>query len=150
VAQTDQAGVSDIVEFDSRYLDRESLVEMVRSVDMVLIPYDSREQATSGVLVEAIAAGKPVVATAFPHAVELLETGAGIVVPHEDPAAMANALRRLLNDPDFAREMGEKARSLGAAMYWPVVAASYESLFAELVSDAARVPTPFRDFVRIA
>jgi hypothetical protein len=63
---------------------------------------------------------------------------------------MANALRRLLNDPDFAREMGEKARSLGAAMYWPVVAASYESLFAELVSDAARVPTPFRDFVRIA
>jgi glycosyltransferase involved in cell wall biosynthesis len=150
VAQTEQAGVSDIVEFDSRYLDRESLVEMVRSVDMVLIPYDSREQATSGVLVEAIAAGKPVVATAFPHAVELLETGAGIVVPHEDPAAMANALRRLLNDPDFARQMGETARSIGSAMYWPAVAATYESLFAELVTDAALVPTPFRDFVRIA
>ena len=150
VAQTERAGVSDIVEFDSRYLDRESLVEMVRSVDMVLIPYDSREQATSGVLVEAIAAGKPVVATAFPHAVELLETGAGIVVPHEDPAAMANALRRLLNDPDFARQMGETARSIGSAMYWPAVAATYESLFAELVTDAALVPTPFRDFVRIA
>jgi hypothetical protein len=35
-------------------------------------------------------------------------------------------------------------------MYWPAVAASYESLFAELVTDAALVPTAFRDFVRIA
>lgn len=150
VAQAERAGVSDIVEFDNRYLDRESLVEMVRSVDMVLIPYDSREQATSGVLVEAIAAGKPVVATAFPHAVELLETGAGIVVPHEDPAAMAAAMRRLLNNSDLSRQMGETARSVGSAMYWPAVAASYESLFAEIVIGAGSIPASFREVVRIA
>lgn len=150
VAQAERAGVSDIVEFDHRYLDRESLVEMIRSVDMVLIPYDSREQVTSGVLVEAIAAGKPVVATAFPHAIELLGTGAGIVVPHEDPAAMAAAMRRLLNDPDLARTMSETARSIGSAMYWPVVAASYESLFAELVTDAELVPASFLETVRTA
>ncbi|MEX1093918.1 MAG: glycosyltransferase [Acidimicrobiia bacterium] len=150
VAQAERVGVSDIVEFDHRYLDRESLVEMIRSVDMVLIPYDSREQVTSGVLVEAIAAGKPVVATAFPHAIELLGTGAGIVVPHEDPAAMAAAMRRLLNDPDLARTMSETARSIGSAMYWPVVAASYESLFAELVTDAELVPASFLETVRTA
>lgn len=149
VEQAEQAGVSDIVEFDNRYLDRDSLVEMVRSVDMVLIPYDSREQATSGVLVEAIAAGKPVVATAFPHAVELLGTGAGIVVPQEDPAAMAAAIGRLLNDPDLAKDMGEAARSLGSAMYWPAVAANYESLFAELTG-AGSVTDSFREIVRIA
>ena len=39
---------------------------------MVVLPYDSHEQVTSGVLIEAVAAGVPVVATAFPHAVELL------------------------------------------------------------------------------
>lgn len=148
MAQAEQAGVSDIVEFDNRYLDRESLVEMIRSVDMVLIPYDSREQVTSGVLVEAIAAGKPVVATAFPHAVELLGTGAGIVVPHEDPVAMAAAMGRLLNDPDLARQMGETARSVGSSMYWPAVAASYETLFDEVTSSVL-VPA-FRDYVRIA
>ncbi len=49
---------------------------------------------TSGVLVDAIAAGRPVVATAFPHAVELLSSGAGLVVDHDDPDAMALALRR--------------------------------------------------------
>lgn len=150
VTQAERAGVSDIVEFDNRYLDRESLIEMVRSVDMVLIPYDSREQVTSGVLVEAIAAGKPVVATAFPHAVELLGTGAGIVVPQEDPSAMAAAMRRLLNDSDLSRQMGETARSVGSAMFWPAVAASYESLFAELASTATLVPALFRDFERIA
>ena len=40
-------------------------------------------------LVDAIAAGRPVVATAFPHAVELLSSGAGIVVDHDDPEALA-------------------------------------------------------------
>ena len=44
-------------------------------------------------LIEAVAAGKPVVATRFPHAVELLGDGAGILVPQQDPAAMAAALR---------------------------------------------------------
>lgn len=149
LAQAEQAGISDIVEFDNRYLDRDSLVEMVRSVDMVLIPYDSREQVTSGVLVEAIVAGKPVVATAFPHAVELLGTGAGIVVPHEDPEAMAAALGRLLSDPDLARQMGDTARGVGSSMYWPAVAASYEALLAE-VTRTGPVSAPLPDIVRIA
>ena len=39
-------------------------------------------------LVDAVAAGRPVVSTAFPHAVELLASGAGIVVPQRDPVAL--------------------------------------------------------------
>ena len=71
------------------------------------------------------------------------------MVPHEDPAAMAAAMDRLLNDPELARQMGETARSVGSSMYWPAVAASYETLFAELTS-AEFVPASFRDFERIA
>lgn len=44
-------------------------------------------------LVVAIAAGRPVIATAFPHALEILGDGAGFVVPHRDPAALAEATR---------------------------------------------------------
>ena len=134
-AQAEEAGVSDMVEFDHRYLDSESLIEMIHSVDLILVPYDSREQATSGVLVEAIAAGKPVVATAFPHAVEILSTGAGIVVPQKDPAAMAEAMRRLFTDEDLAEQMAATATSIGATMYWPTVAASYEALASELARE---------------
>ena len=47
-------------------------------------------------LVEAIASGKPVVSTAFPHAVELLAAGSRIVVPHEDATSIEAALRLLI------------------------------------------------------
>ena len=79
---------------DGRYRDAAALAALVASADVVLLPYDSTDQVTSGVLIEAVAAGKPVVATRFPHAVELLSDGAGMVVPHRDPAAIAEALRR--------------------------------------------------------
>ncbi len=62
---------------------------IVREADVILLPYDSQEQVTSGVLIEAVAAGKPVVSTAFPHAVELLSSGAGLLVPQRDPEALS-------------------------------------------------------------
>jgi polysaccharide biosynthesis protein PslF len=62
------------VTLEDRYADRRSVLRRVRQADVVLLPYRSREQVVSGVLVEALASGKPVVATRFPHAVELLCT----------------------------------------------------------------------------
>jgi glycosyltransferase involved in cell wall biosynthesis len=136
----EELGLGEIVEFDGRYMDTDSLIETIRGVDMILVPYDSKEQATSGVLVEAIAAGKPVIATAFPHAIEILESGAGIVVPHDDPEAMTRALRRLLTDSSAAYEMAHVAESIASTLFWPVVASSYETLFAELVADFSVQP----------
>jgi glycosyltransferase involved in cell wall biosynthesis len=136
----EELGLGEIVEFDGRYMDTDSLIETIRGVDMILVPYDSKEQATSGVLVEAIAAGKPVIATAFPHAIEILESGAGIVVPHDDPEAMTRALRRLLTDSSAANEMAHVAESIASTLFWPVVASSYETLFAELVADFSVQP----------
>lgn len=130
----EELGIGDIVEFNSRYVDIDSLIETIRAVDIILIPYDSKEQATSGVLVEAIAAGKPVIATAFPHAIEILGTGAGIVVEHDDPEAMPAALRRLLTDTEAATEMAGIARSIGSGLLWPVVAESYEQVVAGLLA----------------
>jgi glycosyltransferase involved in cell wall biosynthesis len=89
------------------------------------LPYDSTDQATSGVLVDSVATGRPVVATAFPHAVELLGNGAGLVVPHDDPDALVAALRRVLTDPRAAGSMASQARELAPTMAWPVVADAY-------------------------
>ena len=70
-----------MVEFDARYLDAASLQRIVRTADVVLLPYDSPDQVTSGVLTEAVVACRPVISTPFPHAVELLSSGAGLLVP---------------------------------------------------------------------
>ena len=128
IEQAWRNGVAASVTFDSTYRDVPSLTALIQSATAVVLPYDSREQATSGVLVDAIAAGRPVVATAFPHAVELLGGGAGIVVDHDDPPALVHALRRLLGDPRLAARMSAAAARLAPSLGWPVVAEAYLDL----------------------
>jgi polysaccharide biosynthesis protein PslF len=137
-ARTEQArrtGVADSVCFDADYRDLPSLTALVQSSAVVVLPYDSTDQVTSGVLVDAIANGRPVVATAFPHAVELLASGAGIVVGHDDPDALAFALRRLLTEPRLAGSMAAEARRLAPMMAWPVVANAYLVLAQRLLAE---------------
>ena len=129
-----EKGVAASVTFDDNYRDVPSLTTLIRQATVVVLPYDSRDQVTSGVLVDAIAAGRPVIATAFPHATELLASGAGIVVPHANPAAIANALRRVLTEPDLAAEMTEEAGRLAPDLGWSAVARQYADLAQQVVS----------------
>lgn len=130
-------GVADRVHFDASYRDFSALRKLVRSADVILLPYLSRDQATSGVLVEALASGKPVIATAFPHAVEALAGGAGIVVPHEDPAAIAEALREVLLSRRRYHEMQRAAVEQAALVAWPTVGLAYRALVASAVGVGA-------------
>jgi glycosyltransferase involved in cell wall biosynthesis len=103
--QVRQAELGSWITFDGHYRNTNALASLVRSADVVLLPYDSTEQVTSGVLIEALAAGKPVVATQFPHAREVLAGGAGLLVPHRDPAAIAVALRSVITRGDVMTRM---------------------------------------------
>ena len=85
-----------------------------------------------------IAAGKPVVSTSFPHAVELLSSGAGLLVPQRDPEAIGEALRTLLTDPARAAEMARTSRSLAPGLLWPAVADQYVAVGEGLVAEGAR------------
>jgi polysaccharide biosynthesis protein PslF len=129
-----EAGVERSVRFDAGYRDLPALAELIAASSVVVLPYDSPDQVTSGVLVDAVAAGRPVVATAFPHAVELLTSGAGIVVPRRDPAALAAAVRRVLTEPGLAGTMAEEARRLAPGLAWPAVAGRYAALGDRLIA----------------
>jgi glycosyltransferase involved in cell wall biosynthesis len=131
-------GVADLVELDDRYLEVGELAGLVQRADVVLLPYDSHEQVTSGVLIEAVAAGRPVVSTAFPHAVELLGDGTGLVVPQRDPAALEAALRRALEEPGLAEGLAELAARKAPDLLWGAVAARYQQIAESLV--AASLP----------
>jgi glycosyltransferase involved in cell wall biosynthesis len=129
-------GVADAVRWDDVYHDQASLSRLIRSADAVVLPYDSTEQVTSGVLIEAVGAGVPVVATAFPHAVELLADGPGLLVPHQDADALAGAIRRILTQPRLASKLA--GLTGGPTLRWPAVAARYQALANRLL--AARRP----------
>jgi polysaccharide biosynthesis protein PslF len=129
-------GLTRSVSLDGRYRDVRSLGDLVTSADVVLLPYDSTDQVTSGVLIEAVAAGKPVVATRFPHAVELLSGGAGLVVPHRDPDAIATALRTVLTRSDVAASMSRAAIAAAPGLRWSAVADEYRRVASRLIADA--------------
>lgn len=69
-------------------------------------------EGMSNALLEAMAAGLPVVATAVGGTPEVVVDGVtGILVPPRDPDALAEAILRLLRDPDLRRSMGQAARA---------------------------------------
>lgn len=135
IEQARRNGVADSVCFDSGYRTVASLNVLAGSAAAVVLPYDSTDQVTSGVLVDAIASGRPVVATAFPHAAELLASGAGLVVDHDDPGALVEALRRVLTEPRLAGGMAAEARRLAPALAWPVVAQQYLHLAQRMIAE---------------
>lgn len=139
-AQARDLGVDDAVTFDARYLETSALSRLVQEADVILLPYDSREQVTSGVLVEAVAAGKPVISTGFPHAVELLSSGAGLLVERQNPDAIAAALRRVLTEPGLADRLAAEADRLSPQLLWSAVAEQYRDLASSaLDADLIRV-----------
>jgi glycosyltransferase involved in cell wall biosynthesis len=123
-----ELGVMERVIFDDRYVDLDDLGTRIRQSDIVLLPYDARHQVTSGVLVEALAAGKRVVSTAFPHAVELLSDGAGLVVKHESPVDIANAIHTLMTQSSNSQRTDSVAPPQGMTNSWPQIAQQFLTL----------------------
>jgi polysaccharide biosynthesis protein PslF len=131
--QIRELGLGGRVSLDGHYRHAEALAELVAGADIVLLPYDSTDQVTSGVLIEAVAALKPVVATRFPHAVELLSDGAGILVPHRDPEAIAAALRVMVTQRGVTAGMTRAASATAPGLLWPAVAQRYRDLAGRLM-----------------
>ena len=126
--------------FDAGTYNDSTLATLFQQSSVVVLPYDSTDQSMSGVLVDAIAHGRPVVATAFPHAAELLQGGAGIVVDHDDPVGLAAALRQVITQPRLAGAMAGEARRLAPTMDWSTVASAYLRLAQVLLThEQARV-----------
>ena len=132
LARAAALGVAHLVVFDDSYSHAKTILACIRKAEIVLLPYRSREQVVSGVLVEAIASGKPIVATSFPFAVEMLATGSGITVPHDNPASMAEALRLLLTEPAAAAAARSAARLQAPTVFWGRVGQLYADLAAEV------------------
>jgi glycosyltransferase involved in cell wall biosynthesis len=132
-------GVEAIIEFDDTYRSLDSLLELINSVSCVVLPYDSIDQITSGVLVDALSARRPVIATAFPHAEELLAGDAGIVVPHRDPVSLAAAIRSVVTEEKRLDSMFTATANIARQHRWSAVASKYLEYGAQLVNSGSAV-----------
>jgi glycosyltransferase involved in cell wall biosynthesis len=82
---------------------------IMHAFDILLLA--SYEEGFSNVLLEGMAAGKPIVATDVGgNAEAVLDHETGIIIPPRNPHAIATALQQLLENPELRRTMGEKGR----------------------------------------
>ncbi len=108
-SQADAAGLSEHVSFVG-YRSQSEVAEALVAADMLVLP--SFAEGVPVVLMEAMAAGRPVVATHIAGIPELVSDGtSGILVPPGDVAALAEAIGAVLADPAKAKAMGIAGRA---------------------------------------
>lgn len=131
--ELDRLGLRDAVDFRPVFVDDAHVDAYFAACDVVALPY--RDITQSGVVFQAMTAGRPVVATdtgGLGHTVR--EAGCGLVVPVDDEAALAGALAELLSDPDRARELGERGREAAATTFsWERCARDTWAVYEEVV-----------------
>jgi glycosyltransferase involved in cell wall biosynthesis len=107
LALRQELGLSDHVAFHAF---RQDVPALMSALDVLVLPSTSPEPF-GRVLIEAMAAGKPVVATDAGATSEIIDDGEqGLLVSANDAEAMADAIARLLLDPCLAKAMGQKGR----------------------------------------
>jgi glycosyltransferase involved in cell wall biosynthesis len=88
---------------------RDDVPAVLANADLFVLP--SRSEAFPNAVIEAMAAGLPVVATQVGGIVELVQPErTGVLVPSDDPEALADAVMSLIADPDRANALGRTAR----------------------------------------
>jgi glycosyltransferase involved in cell wall biosynthesis len=127
-------GVEDIVTFEGF---RADVADVLADLDVFVLP--SLWEGFGLVLLEAMAAGRPVVASAVGPIPEIVVDGVtGLLVPPGDPAALADAITRLLLDPELAAAYGRAGRArVERELRVETMVARTEALYDELLGRAS-------------
>jgi polysaccharide biosynthesis protein PelF len=118
--------------------DRSDVPRLLSGLDVLVLT--ARGEGMPHVIAEAGAAGLPVVATPEHGSAEQITDGvSGLFVPHESPAAVAAALRRLIAEPALRRRLGDNLRRKVEREYSvTAVLPRWEALLAETIAESSR------------
>jgi len=140
-------GVGSSVVFHNRFVSYQELVEFLGAADIYITPYINEAQITSGTLAYAVGTGKATISTPYWYAQELLDDGCGVLVPFNDPAAIADKVVELLDDEPARHAMRKRAYLRGREMIWPEVAGLYARSFEQARARHKRPTDPDGIFV---
>ncbi|MCC5034027.1 glycosyltransferase family 4 protein [Streptomyces sp. WAC 00631] len=141
------AGMRDHVEFLGMVSD-EDKARLLRSVDLYVAPNTGGE-SFGIILVEAMSAGAPVLASDLDAFVQVLDGGrAGEIYPNEDAAALAGAANRLLRDPVRLRELRDRGSRHVRRFDWSTVGSDILSVYETVTDGTASVAADERPGLR--
>ncbi len=122
-----QLGLGDAVRFPGR-IEHAAMPALYAGADVALNPSTVDNMPNS--VLEAYASGLPLVSTRVGGVPDIVDDGAsGLLVPAGDPAAMAQALARVLDDADLARRLVADGRRRVAAYAWPQVRQQWQTAY---------------------
>jgi glycosyltransferase involved in cell wall biosynthesis len=128
-ALAERIGVSSHLISLNRFVSAEELVEHIGAADIYITPYRQEAQIVSGTLAIALGAGKAIVSTPYWHAQELLADNRGVIVPFENPNAIAEAVLSLLDNDGERHAMRKRAYLYSRETIWPKTARKYMASF---------------------
>ncbi len=118
---------------------RSDIDEIMPLFDIFVLP--SLNEGMGRVLVEAMAAGKPIVASNVGGIPDLVQHGYnGLLVPPGDEKALAAAIRQLIDDPDKAKVMGQRGRELCHQFSVESMVEKIDALYTELSPIQSNIP----------
>jgi starch synthase len=109
---------SSILWVDDYLNDRNLICRYLKAADVYVFP--SRHEGFPVAPIEAMACGLPLVAASAPGVPDILEGGeisGGLMVPRNDSGALASALGSVLDNPDWSRELGRRAKCRAEACF---------------------------------
>ena len=119
------------------YIPFSEVTRYFAAADVLAMPY--RHISQSGVLYLALSLGLPVVATRVGGLPEVLRDGeSALMVPPESPAALAEALVRVLGDTALQARLAQGGRRVADLHAWPAIAERTEAAFVQLIEHAPR------------
>jgi glycosyltransferase involved in cell wall biosynthesis len=133
-------GVETNVIFRNRFVSPQERVELIGAADIYITPYKHKAQVVSGTLAYALGAGKAIISTPYLHATELLDDERGILVPFDDPEAIAAKTIELLDNDTARHAMRKRAYLYAREMVWSRVAQKYMKSFERIYNERLRKP----------
>jgi len=121
--------------------DRRDIGAVLASVDLTVVP--SASESLSNVMLESMAAGVPVVATAVGGNSELAGDGRALLVAPNDEEELAAGMERMLADPELRSSLSRNAREFAKANFSvDRIRGQYRELYAEVVENRGRRGSP--------
>lgn len=123
------------------YLDRKTALQDCYAAADVFV-FASRTETQGLVLLEAMAAGLPVLALAEMGTVDILGAGRGAVVPDDNPYAFSLALAQVLRDADLLNRLAEEGRTYAADWSDDLLAGRMADLYRQIIGKHIRQNVP--------
>lgn len=128
----DELKINDRVFFLGRLIHKDTLRELSLA-DIFCLP--SHQESFGVVYLEAMAMGKPAIGCKGQGAEDIIRNGDdGLLVPPKDPASLAKALKRLIQDPEFAVRLGENAKLRARQFTWKRNVEAYLEVYQSIIN----------------